>query len=243
MPNQESPPTRAWAARAAESVSRAVIDTVCGVATRRALRIETEGLFHVPPSGPAILACRHYHYLYDGAALIAVLPRRVSILVALDWVRGRIARRILAAGCRTARFPTVLRDPPSRHAQPHAPVHTERAAYLRDAARAAQDLLRDGRVLAIFPEGYPTIDPFSTVKTSPDEILPFRSGFIALAAKAGRHDTLSIPIIPVGLQYQEGKPLRLTIRFGAPMYRTPEVSRQALLLQVEYQVRALSRAR
>jgi len=240
MPNQRPPTVIAWRARAAEGVSRAMMDTLCRVATRRVLRIETEGLAHVPRDGPTILACRHYHYLYDGVALIAALPRRVSLMVALDWVKGNTTRKLLAAGCRTVRFPVVLREPRPRLAQAH--THAERAASLRSGARVALDLLRDGRVLAIFPEGYPTIDPISTVKTSPDEILPFRPGFVTLAAMAQRQGALPIPIIPVGLHYREGKPWRLTMRFGVPLYLTPGLDRRTFLRQVEDQVRELSRA-
>ena len=241
MPNQSSPARAAWSARAAESVARSVLDLMCRVGTWRLLRIETEGLSWVPRHGPAILTCRHYHYLYDGVALISVVPRRVSLMVALDWVKRSTIRKLMAAGCRIARFPVVMREARPGYS-PSARGGRQRGA--RDArlgARAALDLLRDGRVLVIFPEGYPTIDPIAAVKTSADEILPFRSGFVTLAALAQRQGLGPVPIIPVGLRYRQGKSLRLIIRFGAPLYLAPGANRRAFLGCVEDRVRELSR--
>ncbi|HEY8284994.1 MAG TPA: 1-acyl-sn-glycerol-3-phosphate acyltransferase [Chloroflexota bacterium] len=242
MPNQRSSPHRAWPTRAAEYVSRCVLETICRLGARRLLRIETEGLSWVPRGGPVILACRHYHYLYDGLALMNTVPRRVSLMVALDWVKDPTTRKLMAAGCRVARFPVVMRGPRPGYPPNPLGLRAERAASPRPGARAALDLLRDGRLLVIFPEGYPTIDPIATVKTSLDEILPFRSGFVTLAAMARREGIPPVPIIPVGLRYREGKPWRLTIRFGAPLYLTPGTDRRELLTSVEARVRELSRA-
>ena len=73
----------------------------------RALDLHVVGLEHVPSAGPAILVARHYHHLYDAAAILARVPREVHVLVALDWLRdgasaaddlarsrGALARRV-----------------------------------------------------------------------------------------------------------------------------------------------------
>ncbi|MDQ3411791.1 MAG: hypothetical protein M3509_06690, partial [Chloroflexota bacterium] len=51
----------------------------------RRLDLTVEGLEQVPRSGPAIIAARHYHHVYDGAVLLATIPRPVRIVVAADW--------------------------------------------------------------------------------------------------------------------------------------------------------------
>ena len=50
--------------------------------------------------------------------------------------------------------------------------------------RQSVDLLVEGRLLVIFPEGYPNIDPNYTTKTEPDEFLPFKPGFVSIASAA-----------------------------------------------------------
>ncbi|HXT35449.1 MAG TPA: 1-acyl-sn-glycerol-3-phosphate acyltransferase [Chloroflexota bacterium] len=242
MPNQRLSARGAWSARAAEYVSWSMLGPLCRLGTRRLLRIETVGLSWIPRRGAAILACRHYHYLYDGVALISTVPRRVSLMVALDWVRSPTTRKLMAAGCGIARFPVVMREGRPGYPPNSMGAYRRGARDSRLGARTALNLLRDGRVLAIFPEGYPTIDPIAAVKTSPDEILPFRSGFVTLAAVARRQGLPPVPIIPVGLRYREGKPWRLTIRFGAPLYLAPGTDRRAFLGCVEARVRELSRA-
>ena len=39
-----------------------------------------------------------------------------------------------------------------------------------------------GRLLVIFPEGYPNIDPTYTTKIEPDEFLPFKPGFLNIVS-------------------------------------------------------------
>ncbi len=225
------------AERAAEAVSRRLLVWLCRAAIRRAARARMLGLANLPPDGPAILACRHYPYLYDGAALVALLPRPLSILIALDWVRGAGARKLLAAACAAAGFPAVLRE----HPAPATALAAERMAFLRRSARLAVSVLREGRVLVVFPEGYPTIDPVYTPKVDRHQILAYQSGFLNLAAMCRRAWGAPVPIIPVGLHYSKGRPRSLTIRFGAPLYLEPGGNRGELLRQVEEQVRVLSR--
>ncbi len=52
----------------------------------RALDLHVVGLEHVPAEGAAILVARHYHHLYDAAAILACVPRQVHVLIALDWL-------------------------------------------------------------------------------------------------------------------------------------------------------------
>src|SRR4029453_1958405 len=70
------------------------------------------GLEHVPASGPALLAARHYHYLLDGVVLLTVLPRPIHILVTLDWGKRAYARRLLGLATALAPCPAAPRAGP-----------------------------------------------------------------------------------------------------------------------------------
>jgi len=126
----------------------------------RRLQLTVEGLEHVPTSGPALIAARHYHHLYDGCALIATLPRPVHILVALDWVDRPIVRRVMERGLR--RGALADRAPWRRHVPPRRPhrLQSGRAPSLpaprgdRDGRPAARGRGRGG-----LPRGLPQRRP------------------------------------------------------------------------------------
>src|SRR5699024_7989080 len=129
--------------------------------------------------------------------LLTAGPRQVHFLVALDWVGGPWGRRVMEAACRMARWPTVLRhDAPGRAFRPN-----EALGLTRRADRDVTALLADGRVVVIFPEGYPNIDPEGSRKPDLDAMLPFRPGFAKLAALAQRRLGTPIPIVPAGFRY------------------------------------------
>ena len=85
----------------------------------------------------------------------------------------------------------------------------------RDGYRLSLRLLREGRLLLVFPEGYPAIDPEGSRKADPEGFLPFDAGFLVLAERAG----LEVPIVPVGLWYapRPGGGWTVWLRFGRPM--------------------------
>ena len=82
---------------------------------------------------------------------------------------------------------------------------TDRARWLpalREAMRQSIQILRDGKVLLVFPEGYPTIDPHPTPKTHDDEILPFQPGFVRIAREA-QDSGIPLCTIPLGFHYEQ----------------------------------------
>ena len=210
------------------------------IAARR-LSIEILGEEHLPSSGPVLLACRHYHHLYDGCALIATTRRPIHILVALDWVKSRWLRQIMEAACRAVCWPVILRDDGLRR-QSGQPAYQPREVrrYLHQAIDESVELLRSGDVLVVFPEGYPNVDPNFTPKTDLDEILPFRSGFVRLVERAQRAGVSAIPILPVGLAYGPETTGRLTVRFGTPLYLDKSTDREWVIRSVQLAVQALS---
>jgi putative membrane protein len=185
----------------------------------RALDVRVEGLEHIPADGPAVLVARHYHHLYDAAAILASVPREVHILIALDWLGTGIRLRLMRWLAAVARWPGVWRSGP-------------RWRLNRDGYRQSLQVLREGRLLLVFPEGYPTIDPEGAREADVHGFRPFDGGFLVLAKHAG----VPVPVVPVGLWYaprpRGGWTVRL--RFGRPT-DSPQ------LAAVESMVRTLSR--
>lgn len=200
------------------------------------LDLRVEGAEHVPARGPVMLAARHYHHLYDGVALLAVLPRPLHILVALDWVEGRLWRRLMEWATRTARWPVVLRGASPRGAF----AACEIGRYRRRGAVDSVALLAEGAALLVFPEGYPNIDPGFTPKPTSEAFLPFRGGFATILAAAERRLGRRVPIVPTGLAYVPGDRWQVTVRFGPPMSLPHGRDRTAFIAAVQGQVKALS---
>lgn len=212
----------------------------------RRLELTVEGLRYLPPHGPVILAAHHYHHLYDGALLLATIPRPVHILVGVDWITSARQRRLMERACRTARWPMVLRaerfaaeanDP----ALPRSAFRPEEATeFLRRATESALRLLQEGRLLVVFPEGFPSIDPSFTPRRG-DEPLPFRSGFARLAELSERATGVPVAIVPAGLSYaRAGERWRVALRLGPATTRHAWSSRARLVAAIESTVRALS---
>lgn len=192
----------------------------------RKVRLRVEGLEHIPKHGPAIIAARHFHHFYDGVVLLNVINRPLHILVALDWVTGRTGRLIMPRACAAARWPVVDRTGGGTSA-------------MRKAVRESVSLLNSGRVLAIFPEAYPTIDPSPTPKSSRDEFLPFRDGVVRIAAMAATPDR-PVVVIPTGFSYVRADQWEITVRFGPPFFVTGRVRDPGVIAAIEQDVIRLS---
>lgn len=228
-------------ARLAESLSNHLawvsLRAVCRAAMRQ-VDLNVEGLEHLPATGPAVIAARHYHHFYDGAALLTVAPRPLRVLVTLDWLENPVGQRMMREACRAAGWPVVPRHNRSRSSS-SLPPPASRAALL-SATRESVALLRAGRMLLIFPEGYPTIDPSYTPKTRDDEVLPFQPGFLRLAALAERDGRSHVPIVPAGLEYSRGDRLAITVRFAPRVQIIPGASLSEQARTVEAIVRQRS---
>jgi putative membrane protein len=209
----------------------------------RRLRTFASGLEHIPAKGPAVIVARHYHHLYDGLALAAAVPRPFHIVVALDWVRNRPTSLLMHALTGKARWPVILRADAVAFAQERGVgLFSSRDVlrYGRRARRLAVDLLSDCRILVIFPEGYPNIDPHYTPKRNPDEWLPFKSGLVNFVGAAEKQSARRIPIIPAGLRYTAGEPWMADLKFGEAAYRKSFDDAAELILHLETRIRQLS---
>jgi 1-acyl-sn-glycerol-3-phosphate acyltransferase len=186
---------------------------------RWALRTQThavrvEGLEHVPASGPVMLVARHFHHLLDGAAIVRNVPRPVHIVVGLDWAANAHQRAWMERACRAAQYPIVLRPPTLGERDGYA--SSEFTRYTRAALRDVDALLHNGRVVLVFPEGYPNIDPVFARKPDDAAFLPFAVGYRRMIARAERHPGVRVAVVPVGFHYTRGAKWSIVARFGAP---------------------------
>jgi 1-acyl-sn-glycerol-3-phosphate acyltransferase len=195
--------------------------------------VHITGREHIPAHGPVLLVARHFHHLLDGSVLVTRVARPVHIVVGLDWAATAGQRRWMERMCRAAEYPIVLRPPTVERTGSYR--RDEIMRYTRAALRETTRLLRAGRIVAVFPEGYPNIDPNGSRKREHNEWLPFESGFLKMIDLAERDGTTKVALVPVGFWYEQGRRWSITSRIGpalGPGERT--------LADVEAAVRRLS---
>ncbi len=210
---------------------------------KRNALLSVEGVEHLPPTGSVLIAARHFHHLYDGCALLSVVPRRLHILIAPDWIEQRWLRTLMEFACGLVAWPMVLRT--ERLAQLTAEQRSayapgEALRYLRHAFTESVHLLRRGEVLVVFPEGYPTIDPMPGPERDCEGFLPFRAGFARLAEMAENDKSMCVAIIPAGFSYIPQAHWQITLRFGPALFRHDFNERDQLIQAIEQRVRELS---
>lgn len=149
---------------------------VAWVLSRFIYRFRVQGDAHIPLQGAAILACNHVSFV-DAVLLMAASPRPMVFLMdhrifqvpVLGWL-FRLAKAI-----------------------PIAPRAEDPVAYEAAFERAAQ-VLRNGDLLAIFPEGGITKD---------GQLQPFKGGIMKILERA-QADALSPPVVPMALTHLWG---------------------------------------
>ena len=155
-------------------------------------RVRVEGAEHVPASGPVILAPNHVSFL-DSFFMPLVVRRRVTFVAKAEYFDS----------WKTAWFFRAVGQIPMRR---------EGGSASERALAAARDVLQDGDVLGIYPEG----------TRSPDgRLYKGHTGVARLALGC------KVPVVPIGLVgtsevQRPGSNLprpfkRVTVRFGEPI--------------------------
>jgi uncharacterized membrane protein len=228
-------------------ISVVVLQKGSWLIARRKVRLVVEGLEYVPRTGPVLIVARHYHHLYDGCILMKVIPRRLHIFVALDWVRKRWMRSLMELACFMVDWPMILRSEqlhasPDRNSKTPARAYTldESRSYIRNAMKDSVRILRGGEVLVVFPEAYPDIDPRNTPGTENTASPPFRQGFARLVEMVEKDGHTKVTILPTGLSYTQQERWNVALRFGPALWRSDYSDSTHLLQAVEMRVRELS---
>lgn len=166
-----------------------VLRFVAWVMTHFIYRFKIQGAQHIPTEGAALLVCNHVSFV-DAILLMAASPRPIRFV--MDYrifqqpVLGWLFRWVKAI--------------------PVASPREDRATYDAAFARAAQ-VLRDGDVLAIFPEG---------IITGDGQLQPFKGGVMKIIQQA-QAQGLEVPVIPMALHGLWGSFFsRVEVRNGRP---------------------------
>lgn len=161
---------------------------VAWVLSRIVYRFDVRGEEHIPAEGAAVLVCNHVSFI-DAVLLMAASPRPIRFIMdhrifrvpVLGWL-FRLAKAI-----------------------PIAPQKEDPAAYEEAFAHAVQ-VLREGDLLAIFPEGAITRD---------GSLQPFKGGVMKIL-EAARAEGIDARVIPMALTNLWGSYFsRIEVREGA----------------------------
>ena len=134
-------------------------------------RFKVQGDEHIPTEGAAVLVCNHVSFV-DAVLLMAASPRPIRFVM---------DHRIFAT-------PVLGRLFKLAKAIPIAPQKEDPAAY-EAAFEAAAQVLREGDLLAIFPEGGLTKD---------GELQEFKGGIMKILERA-KADGIAPPVVPMAL--------------------------------------------
>ncbi|MGF6210873.1 1-acyl-sn-glycerol-3-phosphate acyltransferase [Comamonas sp. 4034] len=181
---------------------------VAWVATHLVYRFRVAGAHHIPTDGPALLTCNHVSFV-DPILLMAASPRPIHFVMDYRIFRTPLLGWLFRL-CK---------------AIPIAPQKEDPAVYEAAFARAAQ-VLREGDLLAIFPEGAITRD---------GQLQEFKGGMMKILEQA-KADGLQVPVVPMALSnlwgsyfsrvepkgamtrpFRRGLFNRVTLRVGEPL--------------------------
>ncbi|MBV9957869.1 MAG: 1-acyl-sn-glycerol-3-phosphate acyltransferase [Acidobacteria bacterium] len=179
------------------SVMRRLVHALFSIALRLFFRrIETSHEERVPMEGAVIFVLNHPNGLIDPALIFCSLPRRVSFLAKSTLFRLPVIASLLRV---------VEALPLYRRVDAGEDVSQNLRTFV-----ACRKLLRQGRCIALFPEG---------LSHSSTQLRPIKTGAarIALGALSGPEGAeFELKIVPVGLYYTSKTSFRseALIRFG-----------------------------
>lgn len=159
-------------------------------------RPTVEGLENIPAKGPAILASNHLA-VADSLFLPLMVPRRITFLAKSEYFttpgfKGRLNKFFYSAAGQV-------------------PIDRSGAEAAQAALNTGALLLRDGKLLGLYPEG----------TRSPDgRLFKGKTGLARVALESG------VPVIPVAMIGTDAvnpigskmwKPAKVTVRVGKPL--------------------------
>ena len=202
--------------------SQAIWRRVCQFMVRGFYRrFEAVGMDELPTSGPLILCANHVNALVDALVIQATCPRPIHPIARSGLFRNPLLRPILKF---IQAVPIYRRHQPKPEGGPIQKLIDQHHARLGDqndnSFRKLYDLLADGRVILIFPEGQSHSDP---------SIRPIKTGAARMALGHLERTGESVPVIPVGLLFTEKGRFRAgtLVQVGKPVPLTPRPEEDA----------------
>ncbi len=167
-----------------------------GPILRLLFRPSVQGLENIPSEGPAILASNHLSFS-DSIFLPLMVPRRVTFLAKSEYFTGKgikgFLSRLFFAGAG------------------QVPIDRASATAAKDALDTGTRILREGKLLGIYPEG----------TRSPDgRLYRGKTGLARMALESG---SVVIPVVMIDTEKIQpiGKKIprihKVRIRIGAPL--------------------------
>ena len=156
--------------------------------------VEVAGRDRFPHAGPVVVVANHGGGFVDPALLASVLPRLPRFLATASLWRHVIVRPLLAFAGAIPVFRAV-----------DGPTADNRGTFDR-----CHEVLRDGGVVALFPEGR---------ASDATHLLPVKTGAARIALGARAAGVGGVAIVPVGLMYEDKASARSRayVRVGPPL--------------------------
>jgi glycerol-3-phosphate O-acyltransferase / dihydroxyacetone phosphate acyltransferase len=184
-----------------EAVTRRIVIALLRLILRVFFRhTEVAGRERVPTKGPVIFALNHPNGLIDPLFILALAPRRVSLLGKSTLFKMPVIGFL-------ARALDTL--PVYRQQDAGADVSRNRETFAR-----CRELLERGGTIALFPEG---------VSHSEPSLRPLKTGAARIALGAAAAGAQGLQIVPAGLYYTAKSSFRSSalLYFGEPVAVAP----------------------
>lgn len=160
------------------------LKSLASIVFRTWFRVSAVGKEHLPPEGAAIICCNHLSF-WDPPVIGYLVPRKIRYMAKADLFRIPLFGSMIS---HLGAFPV------------------KRGGVSKQSIRLSLELLENGEMLLIFPEGTRNLDGRETAKR----------GAVNLAFKSGA------PIVPAAIQGRFRPFSKITVRFGETVDLTRE---------------------
>lgn len=182
------------------------------------IKIEINGIEHIPRKGACIIAPYHYHAAFDPLILMAVIDRSLFFATSVEtFVSIPLYDRLLYnLGCLPIKRDDALFQDRLKNAIPQEKIENYKSSNLGSIKKMLTHL-KYGDAIVIFPEGEAKMIP-TYVRSNNEDFLDPQTGFVSFAFLAERRFGKRVPIIPIGLSYGGRIFKKIVINIGEPVY-------------------------
>jgi 1-acyl-sn-glycerol-3-phosphate acyltransferase len=174
--------------------------------------VVVSGLENIPNSGPVMIAPRHYHGTYDPLIFNSIIQRRIFFLSAKDWVKDGVQVQVLESVFK--KYGAVPINRPDS-------IFQKETTQLHSAYKSIVRLLMLNQAMVIFPEGYGYVNSnWKDKARAAPGFLEIKLGVFHFVDYVQKKKKVQIPIIPVGVHYDNFKKWKsiIRIKIGKAMF-------------------------